>query len=96
MGVRMLDRLGLAQRVVLIIAWAMALVVLGLYLVSLERPAANFGWFGYAPVTQASFQTGLRPWEQLLIWIGLILAWTIGSVLLLHRRATRPVEPPSD
>lgn len=83
-----LERLGLAQRIVILIGLGLGLVALGGYLVSLNSPA-TFGWFGYAPLTNNAFVpegSGLAPWLQLLIWLGLILVWSLAGVLLLKRR----------
>jgi heme/copper-type cytochrome/quinol oxidase subunit 1 len=91
--VRYVDRLGLAQRIVILIGFGLGLMVLGGYLVSLDGPA-NFGWFGYAPLTQNSFVprgSGLATWQLLLIWLGLILVWSVVGVLLLEPR--RDSEP---
>ena len=87
-AVRYLDRLGLAQRIVLLIGLGFGLTFLGAYLVSLGNPAANFGWFGYAPLTRNAFVqegTGLSGWQQMLIWLGLILVWTTAGVVILKQ-----------
>ena len=44
-AVRLLERLGLAQRIVMVIGLSFGLMMLGGYLVSLDSPA-TFGWFG--------------------------------------------------
>lgn len=85
-------RLSLGQRIVVIVALALALAVVGAYITNLGSSPAQFGWFGYAPLTKASFpldQPDLSSWEQLLVWLGLIGAWA-GSSLLLLRPAPRP------
>jgi hypothetical protein len=78
--------LRLAQRIVLVIALALALGVLGRYLVTLQRPS-EFGWFAYAPLNStisAPHPPGLHPWARLLIWLGLIAVWALASLLLLR------------
>jgi heme/copper-type cytochrome/quinol oxidase subunit 1 len=84
--------LGRAQRIVLVIALAVALGVLGRYLISLGRPD-HFGWFAYAPLNSTSTirPPGLQPWARLLIWLGLIAVWSLASLVLLH--PTRQGEP---
>ena len=82
----MLGRLGLAQRIVIVVALALILGAVGVYVTTLGGPAAQFGWFGYAPLTRATFGPDLSPWEQLLVWIGLIAAWTAASLVLLRPR----------
>ena len=88
---RYLDRLGLAQRIVLIIGLALALLTLGTYVASIGNPTGNFGWFGYAPPTRRILveDTTLAPWHQLLIWLGLVALWTTASIVMLKR----PSEP---
>ena len=80
-------RLGLAQRIVIVIALAFTLAAVGIYFTSLGGLPAQFGWFGYAPLTRRVAGPDLTAWEQLLVWIGLIGAWTAGSVLLLRPSA---------
>lgn len=83
--VRRIDSLGLAQRIVLVIALAIAFAFLGRYLVSLGQER-EFGWFAYAPLN-SSLQLpnhGLRPWLRLVIWLALIAVWCAASVYLLR------------
>lgn len=86
-GVSVIGRLALAQRVVIVIAWALTLAAVGAYVTSLGGLPAQFGWFGYAPLTRAVAGPDLTPWEQLVVWIGLIAVWTATSVLLLSQSA---------
>ena len=85
---RYLDRLGLAQRIVLIVGLGLGFLILGVYLVSLGSPSAQFGWFGYAPLTEnVLVRAGddLSPWQQMLIWLGLIITWTVAGIVILRR-----------
>jgi hypothetical protein len=78
--------LGLAQRIILVVALALALGVLGRYLITLGHPS-EFGWFSYAPLNSTSViprPPDLRAWARLLIWLGLIAVWALGSLLLLR------------
>lgn len=88
---RHLDRLGLAQRIVLVIGVAFALLALGAFSVSIRNPTGNFGWFGYAPPARRILveDTALAPWQELLIWLGLVAVWTTASIAILKR----PREP---
>lgn len=82
---RGVPRLALGQRIVVVVALAFVLAVIGTYVTSLGSSPAQFGWFGYAPLTRASNpldHPDLASWEQLLVWLGLIGLWT-GSALLL-------------
>jgi hypothetical protein len=83
----LLRRLGLAQRIVIVVALGFALGAVGNFIVAGVEFGANFGWFGYAPLTNNSFVTlnsGIAPWQQLLIWLGLILGWAACSILILR------------
>jgi heme/copper-type cytochrome/quinol oxidase subunit 1 len=82
--------------IVIVIGLGLGLMMLGGHLVSLDS-AANFGWFGYAPLTQNAFVpegTGLATWQLLLIWLGLILAWSAVGVFLLKPRPDPEAETP--
>lgn len=95
-SMRYVDRLGVAQRIVIVVALGLGLMMLGGYLVSIDSPA-NFGWFGYAPLTQNAFVpegSGLATWLQLLIWLGLILVWSVVGVLLMKPRPDGEAETP--
>jgi predicted lysophospholipase L1 biosynthesis ABC-type transport system permease subunit len=82
---RFTDRLGQAQRIVIVIAFGTALGAVGGYLVSLGN-AARIGWYAYAPLTQQIYppRTGLAGWLQLIIWLALIGLWTLVSVRVLR------------
>lgn len=85
-AVRHLIRLGLAQRIVIVVGLGFGLAILGGYLLVTLNSPATFGWFGYAPLTNNSFVpegSGLAPWQQLLIWLGLILVWSLAGLILL-------------
>jgi hypothetical protein len=76
-----------AQRIVLVVALAATLVVIGLYLTTIGAgSAADFGWFGYAPLTPNSPLDGGGPpaWARLLIWLALIAVWAGLSLRLLR------------
>ncbi len=86
----------LAQRVVLVIALAFALAVLGRYLVSLGHHT-SYGWFAYAPLnstTSPPRSGGLHAWARLLIWLGLVVVWALVSVWLL--RPGKDSRPPAE
>lgn len=73
-----------AQRIVLIIAWALVLDVVGTYIVTLGN--LGTGWVAYAPLSGATSipRLGLSPWLRLLVWLGLTAIWAVGSVWLLR------------
>lgn len=86
---------GLAQRIVLVIALALAFAVLGRYLVSLGH-RGNFGWFAYAPLDSSAPvpASGMAPGLRLLVWLGLIAVWAGAAMWLLRPAAhQRPPDP---
>jgi heme/copper-type cytochrome/quinol oxidase subunit 1 len=82
---RLTDRLGKAQRIVVVIALGMAFGAAGSYFVNLGN-TVRAGWYAYAPLTQAVYppRTGLAGWLCLIIWLVLIALWTVMSVRLLR------------
>ncbi|HEV8064906.1 MAG TPA: hypothetical protein VGP46_08750 [Acidimicrobiales bacterium] len=50
-----------------------------------------------APLQVSPFRApgGLPLWAQLLVWLGLVLVWVLGSLLILHRRPRLGAEPVS-
>jgi hypothetical protein len=85
---RWIDGLTKAQRIVLVIAFGLALWALGNYLVSL---GAGFGWTGYAPFTAGGGfyapARGLHGWLRLIIWLVLIALWAVASLRVLRPRS---------
>ena len=82
---RLAGRLTFAQRIILVIALGVALGAVGVFVVSLGSKGPDFGWFGYAPLTRSVVATPARlsGWEQLLVWLGLIIVWTAASLWLV-------------
>jgi heme/copper-type cytochrome/quinol oxidase subunit 1 len=88
---RLTDRLGKAQRIVVVIALGVAFGAVGSYLVSLGNTVRG-GWYAYAPLTQAVYppRAGLAGWLRLIIWLVLIGLWTVLSVRLLRSSPQAP------
>jgi len=82
--VRLIDRLNMAQRVVIVVALGIALAAVGLYLTGLGSP--RFGWFTYSPLATGVGPpgTGLPAWLRLIIWLGLTGIWASASVVVLR------------
>jgi hypothetical protein len=91
---RLTDRLGKAQRIVVVIALGMAFGAAGSYFVNLGN-TVRAGWYAYAPLTQAVYppRTGLAGWLRLITWLVLIGLWAVVSVRLLR---PSPQEPTRD
>ena len=82
---RWIDRLGTAQRVVVVIALGLALGVVASYLTSL---GTRTGWYAYAPLSGQVFQPpGIGPpgWLRVIIWLAAISLWTLASLRVLRR-----------
>jgi heme/copper-type cytochrome/quinol oxidase subunit 1 len=76
---RWIDKLGMAQRVVVVIALGVALGAMASYLTSLGM---RFGWYAYSPLTGQQYQrpgNGLPGWLRLIIWLGAIGLWAFAS-----------------
>jgi hypothetical protein len=78
------DRLSQPQKIVVVLALAMAFGAAGTYLAGLGNTSA-FGWYAYAPLSQTAYPaTGLHGWARLLIWLALIGLWALLSVRVLR------------
>ena len=66
----------------------------GGYLVSPGKPS-EFGWYAYAPLSQAasSQHPGLAGWLRVVIWLALICLWALGSLWVLRPSAESPPHP---
>jgi heme/copper-type cytochrome/quinol oxidase subunit 1 len=84
------DRLTQAQRIVIVIALGVACIAVGIYVSSLGNQV-RFGWYAYAPLSQAGPRDGVPGWFHLIIWLALTVAWASTSLYLL--RPSRPVPP---
>ena len=86
-----MGNLNRGQRIVLVVALAAALYILGLYITALGN--AGSGWVAYAPLTQVAHSPltgeplgGLHAWVRLVLWLGLTVIWAGCSVALLRSR----------
>jgi hypothetical protein len=86
---RWIDKLGQAQRVVVVVALGVALLAAGSYILSLGQGGFAFGWTGYAPPSVAAL-TASKPagqwpgWVHLVVWLGLTCLWAVSSTRLLR------------
>jgi len=87
------SRFNRGQRIVAVVGLGVALWFVGEYVTTLGNP---LGVIAYAPLSKAIGPSGysLTSLERLLVWLGLVIAWVVGSMLLL--RATENAQLPSD
>ena len=94
-------RLNLGQRIVIVVGSGVGLTIFGLWATAQGSPGHLVGWTGYAPLQSSAayrsslsltFNGRLHPWVQLLIWLGLIILWTVSSVLVLRSPSKHMIE----
>ena len=83
-----IDRLGLAQRVVVVVALGLALATVASYLTAL---GTRTGWYAYAPLSGQLFQQGIGEpgWLRLIIWLAAISLWALISLRMLRQSPGR-------
>lgn len=80
-----IDRLSLAQRVVVVVAPGLALATVASYLTGL---GTRTGWYAYAPLSGQVFQPqgiGEPGWLRLIIWLAAISLWALISLRMLRQ-----------
>jgi len=84
---RWIDRLNMAQRVVVVITLGLALGIVAGYLTGLGAP--RIGWYAYSPLTQQIEPPGIgQPgWLRLVIWLAAISLWALTSLRVLSQSA---------
>jgi hypothetical protein len=81
---RWIDGLSKSQRIVVVVAFGLALGVVGSYLLNLGS-GYPFGWTGFSPLTLATYgYAGLHGWLRAIIWLVLIGLWAVASVRVLR------------
>lgn len=88
---RLTDRLSQCQRIVVVIALGVACGTAGIYLINLGS-AVSFGWYAYAPLSQAVYppHTGLPGWLRLIICLALVSLWALVSIRVLRPSPEEP------
>jgi hypothetical protein len=86
---RWIDRLSRAQRVVVVIAFGLALWAVGTYFLSYGISGYAFSGTGIGPLTPQFYGAGalppwLHPWVRLVFWLVLIGVWALGSIRVLR------------
>lgn len=79
---RFLATLDFAQRMILVVGFALVLLVFGQWVTHV----GGHGLVGYRPMLFLRARGGGIPrWARLLIWLALVVAWAAGSVWLLRQ-----------
>jgi heme/copper-type cytochrome/quinol oxidase subunit 1 len=88
---RWMDKLGMAQRVVVVMALGLALGIVASYVTTLGM---RTGWYAYAPLSGQVFQpqgTGEPGWLRLVIWLATIIIWALASLRVLEQSPSQRV-----
>jgi heme/copper-type cytochrome/quinol oxidase subunit 1 len=83
---RWIDRLNMAQRVVLVITLGLALGIVASYLTGLGVSVST-GWYAYAPLSGQLQAPGIGEpgWLRLIIWLAAISLWALTSLRVLSQ-----------
>ena len=78
-AVSRLRRANLAQRVVVVLALAALLALVGLYIANDGFSQRGGGWFGYTPLSDQIYlgNGGLDPFPRLLVWAAIVIVWAL-------------------
>ena len=81
---RWIDRLSMAQRVVVVITVGLALGIMASYLTGL---GVRNGWYAYAPLSGQLQAPGIGEagWLRLIIWLAAISLWALTSLRVLSQ-----------
>jgi hypothetical protein len=81
-----IDRLNIAQRVVVVVTLGLALGIVANYLTGLGGLGVRSGWYAYAPLSgQVSAGLGEPGWLRLVIWLAAIGLWALTSLRVLSQ-----------
>ena len=90
-----MGRLNLGQRCAFLIGLGLALAAFGRWVTALGSHLPS-QWVAYAPLAHRVLSAGplstggLHRWVRLLIWLGLILAWTATAIFVLRTQDRLP------
>jgi heme/copper-type cytochrome/quinol oxidase subunit 1 len=81
---RWIDRLNLAQRVVVVITLGLTLGIVASYLTGL---GVRTGWYAYAPLYGQLQGPGIGEpgWLRLIIWLAAVSLWSLTSLRVLSQ-----------
>ena len=87
-------RLGLAQRLVIVVGLGAALIAVGDFITGLGGGFPS-GWTGYAPMPRmlVPFSTGMSAGPRLAVWLVLTALWVAVSLFILRERPAVPAGP---
>jgi heme/copper-type cytochrome/quinol oxidase subunit 1 len=82
---RWIDRLNLAQRVVVVITLGLALGIVAGYLTA--GVGVRTGWYAYAPLSGQLQAPGIGEpgWLRLIIWLAAVSLWSLTSLRVLSQ-----------
>jgi heme/copper-type cytochrome/quinol oxidase subunit 1 len=82
---RWIDRLNMAQRVVVVITLGLALGIVAGYLTGLG--GVRTGWYAYAPLSGQLQAPGIGEpgWLRLIIWLAAVSLWSLTSLRVLSQ-----------
>jgi hypothetical protein len=92
---RRIQKLGMAPRIVVVVALGVAFLAAGSYLPNLGQHHPRVGWYGYAPLHAPlnAPSLGWPGWLRLVVWLALACLWAVVSIRLLrpspHRHSDR-------
>jgi heme/copper-type cytochrome/quinol oxidase subunit 1 len=81
---RWIDRLNMAQRVVVVVTLGLALGIVASYLTA---AGVRTGWYAYAPLSAQLQPQGIGGpgWLRLIIWLAAIGLWALTSLRVLSQ-----------
>ena len=82
---RWIDKLNMAQRVVVVITLGLALGIVAGYLTGLG--VVRTGWYAYAPLSGQLQAPGIGEpgWLRLIIWLAAVSLWSLTSLRVLSQ-----------
>ena len=86
MRIGLVRRLGLAQRIVIAVAFGAMCLATGFWVAATYGPAGNVptGWTGYAPLQLRTLEAPLTTTDVLFVWLGIAVIWGVVSIMILH------------
>jgi heme/copper-type cytochrome/quinol oxidase subunit 1 len=89
---RRIDRLNMAQRVVVVITLGLTLGIVASYLTGL---GVRTGWYAYAPLSGQLQAPGIGEpgWLRLIIWLAAVSLWSLTSLRVLSQSSAPTARP---